>query len=290
MGSVGSATVDDGGSVDLRAGDEHLRGRRLGIGEVMGVQSRRVVRREAVGVVAAITPWNFPNQINLAKIGPALAAGCTVVVKPASLTPLSTLHLVRLLEEVGLPAGVVNVLTTTDSKGTSEALFADPRLRKLSFTGSTPVGVSLLKQAAALLHRGAVMAVPTDSSYALACHLDDKAAAERLRRLRGVDERHHLTLVCRDLSELATYARVDNQQYRLLKLLSGVRGAFTAVGDDDQAIYAWRGADVENLKLLQQDYPKMKVIKLEQNYRSSRRILEAANTVIANTASRSLAK
>lgn len=78
------------------------------------------------------------------------------------------------------------------------------------------------------------------------------------------------------------YQDTNRAQYRLLKLLSGVRGAFTAVGDDDQAIYAWRGADVENLKLLQQDYPKLKVIKLEQNYRSSRRILEAANTVIAN--------
>ncbi len=78
------------------------------------------------------------------------------------------------------------------------------------------------------------------------------------------------------------YQDTNRAQYRLLRLLSGVRGAFTAVGDDDQAIYAWRGADVENLKLLQTDYPKLKVIKLEQNYRSSRRILEAANTVIAH--------
>lgn len=76
----------------------------------------------------------------------------------------------------------------------------------------------LLKQAVALLGRGGVLAVPTDSSYALVCHLDDKAAADRLRRLRDVDERHHLTLLCRDLGELSTYARVDNRQYRLLKL------------------------------------------------------------------------
>lgn len=75
----------------------------------------------------------------------------------------------------------------------------------------------LLKQAVALLERGGVLAVPTDSSYALACHLDDKAAADRLRQIRNVDEKHHLTLLCRDLSELASYARVDNRQYRLLK-------------------------------------------------------------------------
>ncbi|MDM7455706.1 MAG: L-threonylcarbamoyladenylate synthase [Tepidimonas sp.] len=75
----------------------------------------------------------------------------------------------------------------------------------------------LLRQAAQALQGGAVLAVPTDSSYALVCHLDDKAAVERLRRIRGVDERHHLTLLCRDLSELAAYARVDNRQYRLLK-------------------------------------------------------------------------
>ena len=85
----------------------------------------------------------------------------------------------------------------------------------------------LLKQAAQILEDGGVAAIPTDSSYALACHLDDKAAAEQLRRLRGVDARHHLTLLCRDLSELASYARVDNRQYRLLKLATP--GPFTFI-------------------------------------------------------------
>lgn len=76
----------------------------------------------------------------------------------------------------------------------------------------------LLKQAAQILHAGGIAAIPTDSSYALVCHLDDKTAAEQLRRIRGIDDKHHLTLLCRDLSELASYARVDNHQYRLLKL------------------------------------------------------------------------
>jgi tRNA threonylcarbamoyl adenosine modification protein (Sua5/YciO/YrdC/YwlC family) len=87
--------------------------------------------------------------------------------------------------------------------------------------------VRLVRQAAQLLHGGGVCAVPTDSSYALVCHLDDKAAAENLRRIRGVDEKHHLTLLCRDLSELAAYARVDNRQYRLLKL--GTPGPYTFI-------------------------------------------------------------
>jgi tRNA threonylcarbamoyl adenosine modification protein (Sua5/YciO/YrdC/YwlC family) len=85
----------------------------------------------------------------------------------------------------------------------------------------------LLKQAAQILHGGGIAAIPTDSSYALVCHLDDKAAAENLRRIRGVDDKHHLTLLCRDLSELASYARVDNKQYRLLKL--GTPGPFTFI-------------------------------------------------------------
>ena len=85
----------------------------------------------------------------------------------------------------------------------------------------------LLKQAVQLLQQGQVLAVPTDSSYALVCHLDDKSAVDRLRRIRGIDERHHLTLMCRDLSELASHARVDNRQYRLLRL--GTPGPYTFI-------------------------------------------------------------
>ena len=85
----------------------------------------------------------------------------------------------------------------------------------------------LLKQAAAILQAGGIAAVPTDSSYALVCRLDDKTAAENLRRIRGVDDKHHLALLCRDLSELASYARVDNRQFRLLKL--GTPGPYTFI-------------------------------------------------------------
>ena len=85
----------------------------------------------------------------------------------------------------------------------------------------------LLKQAVSLLEKGGIVAVPTDSSYALVCHLDDKAAVDNLRRIRGVDDKHHLTLLCRDLSELASYARVDNAQYRLLK--SATPGPYTFI-------------------------------------------------------------
>jgi tRNA threonylcarbamoyl adenosine modification protein (Sua5/YciO/YrdC/YwlC family) len=85
----------------------------------------------------------------------------------------------------------------------------------------------LLRQAAQILHGGGIVAVPTDSSYALVCHLDDKAAVANLRRIRGVDDKHHLTLLCRDLSELANYARVDNRLYRLLRL--GTPGPYTFI-------------------------------------------------------------
>ena len=87
----------------------------------------------------------------------------------------------------------------------------------------------LLKQAVQLLAKGGILAVPTDSSYALVCHLDDKAAADRLRRIRQVDDKHHLTVLCRDLSELSNYAKVDNKQYRLLKL--GTPGPYTFILD-----------------------------------------------------------
>jgi tRNA threonylcarbamoyl adenosine modification protein (Sua5/YciO/YrdC/YwlC family) len=85
----------------------------------------------------------------------------------------------------------------------------------------------LIKQAAQIIHSGGIVALPTDSSYALVCHLDDKGAVERLRRIRGVDEKHHLTLLCRDLSEIAVYARVDNRQFRLLK--AATPGPFTII-------------------------------------------------------------
>jgi len=85
----------------------------------------------------------------------------------------------------------------------------------------------LIKQAAQIVHDGGIVAVPTDSCYALVCHLDDKAAVERLRRIRGIDEKHHLTLLCRDLSEIGVYARVDNRQFRLLK--AATPGPFTFI-------------------------------------------------------------
>lgn len=109
---------------------------------------RAIVLKRPVGPVYAITPWNFPLAMATRKIGPALAAGCTVVVKPAELTPLTTLFLVELFRRAGLPDGVLNVVPSLDAKGLSEPIIADRRLRKLTFTGSTPVGSALLKQAA----------------------------------------------------------------------------------------------------------------------------------------------
>ena len=109
---------------------------------------RMIVTRHPVGPCHLITPWNFPLAMATRKIAPALAAGCTAVVKPAELTPLTTLLLMSILTEAGLPAGVVNVVTTTDPGAVSGTIIADPRLRKLSFTGSTAVGQRLLGQAA----------------------------------------------------------------------------------------------------------------------------------------------
>jgi len=109
---------------------------------------RMIVTQHPVGPCYLITPWNFPLAMATRKIAPALAAGCTVVIKPATLTPLTTLFFAQILQDAGLPAGVVNVVTTTNTGPVSERIISDPRLRKLSFTGSTPVGVKLLQQAA----------------------------------------------------------------------------------------------------------------------------------------------
>lgn len=109
---------------------------------------RMIVTQHPVGPCLLITPWNFPLAMATRKIAPALAAGCTAVVKPAALTPLTTLLLAQLFEEAGLPAGVINVVTTSASAPLSTAILTDSRLRKLSFTGSTQVGQRLLSQAA----------------------------------------------------------------------------------------------------------------------------------------------
>ncbi|MFE6256327.1 NAD-dependent succinate-semialdehyde dehydrogenase [Agromyces sp. NPDC057865] len=109
---------------------------------------RMIVSQRPVGPSFFITPWNFPLAMATRKIAPALAAGCTVVIKPPALTPLTTIAFVQLLEEVGLPKGVVNVVTTSKSSALSAPIIADPRLRKLSFTGSTEVGRKLLEQSA----------------------------------------------------------------------------------------------------------------------------------------------
>jgi succinate-semialdehyde dehydrogenase / glutarate-semialdehyde dehydrogenase len=110
--------------------------------------SRVLVMKQPVGPSLMITPWNFPMAMGTRKVGPAIAAGCTIVMKPAQQTPLSMLALAQILEEAGLPGGVFNILTTSSSGKTTGPLIEDPRLRKLSFTGSTEVGRKLIAASA----------------------------------------------------------------------------------------------------------------------------------------------
>jgi succinate-semialdehyde dehydrogenase/glutarate-semialdehyde dehydrogenase len=118
-----------------------------------GGSGRLLVMHQPVGPCLFITPWNFPMAMATRKIGPAIAAGCTMVVKPAQLTPLSTLALAAIFEACGLPPGVLNVVTSSSASRVSEPLLADRRLRKLSFTGSTEVGKALARAAAGGLLR-----------------------------------------------------------------------------------------------------------------------------------------
>jgi len=114
---------------------------------------RLLTMRQPVGPCLLITPWNFPMAMGTRKIGPAIAAGCTMIVKPAQLTPLSMLMLADILREAGLPDGVLHVVPTSKAGEVTGPLFADPRLRKVSFTGSTPVGKKLMEQASQHLLR-----------------------------------------------------------------------------------------------------------------------------------------
>ena len=108
-------------------------------------QNRALVLRQPVGVTAAITPWNFPAAMMTRKLGPAMAAGCTSIVKPASATPLTAALVLRAIEDAGAPPGVVNLITSRSSGMVSETLFSDRRVRKVSFTGSTVVGKELIR-------------------------------------------------------------------------------------------------------------------------------------------------
>ncbi|MBS9404462.1 NAD-dependent succinate-semialdehyde dehydrogenase [Halomonas sp. TRM85114] len=121
-----------------------------------GIDKRILVFREPIGVVAAITPWNFPLAMITRKCAPALAAGCPVVIKPAEATPLTALALAKLAEHVGFPAGVLNVVTASRPAEIGEVLTTDPRVRKISFTGSTPVGKRLLAQCAGTVKKASM--------------------------------------------------------------------------------------------------------------------------------------
>ena len=145
----------------------------------MNPQKRVLVLRQPVGVTAAITPWNFPAAMMTRKLGPALAAGCTMIVKPASATPLTALEVVRCMEEAGVPAGVVNVITSRRTADVANALFTDPRVRKISFTGSTEVGKELIRASA-------------DQVKRLSLELGGPRAVRHLRgrRHRGGGRRH----------------------------------------------------------------------------------------------------
>ena len=133
--------------------DEFAWERDLGVGEFLGRKSRRVVRKEAVGVVGAIVPWNFPMETTLSKLGPALATGNTVVLKPAPDTPFNATRLGRLVvEKTDIPAGVLNVVTSADDM-VGEALVTDPRVDLISFTGSTATGMRIMARGAPTLKR-----------------------------------------------------------------------------------------------------------------------------------------
>jgi succinate-semialdehyde dehydrogenase/glutarate-semialdehyde dehydrogenase len=151
--------------------------------------TRLLTMKQPVGPTFMITPWNFPLAMGTRKMGPAIAAGCTMVVKPAHETPLTMLLLAEVLEESGLPAGVLNVLTTTHSGAVSEPVVRDPRLRKLTFTGSTAVGKRLVEQSAEQLLRVS-MELGGNAPFLVFEDADVDAAVEgaMLAKMRNIGE------------------------------------------------------------------------------------------------------
>ena len=150
---------------------------------------RLLTMKQPVGPCLMITPWNFPMAMGTRKIGPAIAAGCTMVMKPAQQTPLSMLALAEILEEAGLPGGVLNVMTSSSSGSVMGPLIQDPRARKLSFTGSTEVGRSLVEQSAGNLLRVS-MELGGNAPFLLFddADVDDAVAGALIAKMRNVGE------------------------------------------------------------------------------------------------------
>jgi succinate-semialdehyde dehydrogenase/glutarate-semialdehyde dehydrogenase len=150
---------------------------------------RLLTMKQPVGPCVLITPWNFPMAMGTRKIGPAVAAGCTMVIKPAKQTPLSMLALAQILEEVGLPGGVLNVITASSSGEVMEPLIKDPRTRKLSFTGSTAVGRKLIEQSAEQILRVS-MELGGNAPFLVFedADIDDAVAGGVIAKMRNVGE------------------------------------------------------------------------------------------------------
>ena len=136
-----------------------------------------MVTHKPIGIAALITPWNFPAAMATRKIAPALAAGCTVVLKMASETPLTALAVMRILKEAGVPDGVVNMVPSQSSADISETWLADPRVRIISFTGSTAVGSLLMQQAAKRIVNSS-MELGGNASFIVGANADVDAAVE----------------------------------------------------------------------------------------------------------------
>jgi len=150
---------------------------------------RLITMKQPAGPCYAITPWNFPAAMGTRKIGPAIAAGCTMIIKPAQQTPLSMLALAKILQEAGLPDGVLNVLTASSSSAVSAPIINDPRLRKLTFTGSTEVGRKLVEQSAQGLLRTS-MELGGNAPFLVFADADVDAAVEGaiIAKMRNIGE------------------------------------------------------------------------------------------------------
>jgi succinate-semialdehyde dehydrogenase/glutarate-semialdehyde dehydrogenase len=150
---------------------------------------RIVTMKQPVGPCLMITPWNFPMAMGTRKIGPAIAAGCTMVMKPAKQTPLSMLVLAQILEEAGLPAGVLNVVVSSSSSDVIPPIISDPRLRKLTFTGSTPIGRQLMEQASERLLRVS-MELGGNAPFLIFedADIDDAVAGAMVAKMRNIGE------------------------------------------------------------------------------------------------------